>query len=196
MNAATRFDAGAFATPANVLTLSRILLSPPLFAVILTERDNRGASWAAFAIGLFVAITDNLDGKLARRQGTTRSGAFLDPLADKIVVLGVMTCLVAVDRYWWLPVALVALRELAVSVWRTYWARRGLAIPARRSAKYKTLVQGIALLLAVLPPLEEADAVHVVALWTAVALTLFSGAQYAIDGRKATSRTGEMTREV
>jgi CDP-diacylglycerol---glycerol-3-phosphate 3-phosphatidyltransferase len=192
VNAATRFQAGDFATPANLLTLSRILLAPPLFALILNAEDTRGASWAAFAVGLFVAITDNLDGKLARRQGTTRSGAFLDPLADKIVVLGVMVCLVSVHRYWWLPVALVAARELAVSAWRTYWARRGLAIPARRSAKYKTLVQGIALLLAVLPPLEDADAVHVIALWTAVAFTLVSGLQYAIDGQRALSRTGDL----
>jgi CDP-diacylglycerol---glycerol-3-phosphate 3-phosphatidyltransferase len=192
VNAATRFQAGDFATPANLLTLSRILLAPPLFALILNAEDTRGASWAAFAVGLFVAITDNLDGKLARRQGTTRSGAFLDPLADKIVVLGVMVCLVSVHRYWWLPVALVAARELAVSAWRTYWARRGLAIPARRSAKHKTLVQGIALLLAVLPPLEDADAVHVIALWTAVAFTLVSGLQYAIDGQRALSRTGDL----
>jgi CDP-diacylglycerol--glycerol-3-phosphate 3-phosphatidyltransferase len=193
VNATTRFDSGAFATPANILTLSRILLAPPLFALILMADDTKGASWAAFAVGMFVAITDNLDGKLARRHGTTRSGAFLDPLADKIVVLGVMICLVEVGRYWWLPVALVAVRELAVSVWRTYWARRGLAIPARRSAKHKTLVQGIALLLAVLPPLEDADTLHVVVLWIAVAFTLISGIQYAIDGQKAMSRTGDLT---
>jgi CDP-diacylglycerol--glycerol-3-phosphate 3-phosphatidyltransferase len=192
VNATTRFDAGDFATPANILTLSRILLAPPLFAIILMADDTRGASWAAFAIGLFVAITDNLDGKLARRQGTTRSGAFLDPLADKIVVLGVMVCLVRVDRYWWLPVVLIAARELAVSVWRTYWARRGVSIPARRSAKYKTLVQGVALLLAVLPPLEDADAFHALMLWIAVGFTLFTGAQYALDGQKATNRTGEI----
>lgn len=192
MNATTRFDAGAFATPANILTLSRILLAPPLFAVILANDDRRGASWVAFAIGLFVAVTDNLDGRLARRHGVTRSGAFLDPLADKVVVLGVMVCLVIVDRYWWLPVAIVAARELAVSAWRTYWARRGVAIPARRSAKYKTLVQGVALLLAVVPPLEDADAFHVVMLWIAVAFTVITGVQYAVDGQKAMSRTGEL----
>jgi CDP-diacylglycerol--glycerol-3-phosphate 3-phosphatidyltransferase len=191
VNAATRFQAGDFATPANVLTLSRILLAPPLFAIVLNADDTKGASWAAFVIGLFVAVTDNLDGRLARRQGTTRSGAFLDPLADKIVVLGVMVCLVAVDRYWWLPVALVAARELAVSAWRTRWARRGVAIPARRSAKYKTLVQGIALLLAVLPPLDDAGGLHAAALWIAVAFTLVSGLQYAIDGQRALSGTGE-----
>jgi CDP-diacylglycerol--glycerol-3-phosphate 3-phosphatidyltransferase len=192
VSAATRFEAGDFATPANLLTLSRILLAPPLFALILLSDDTRGANWAAFFVGLLVAVTDNLDGKLARRQGTTRSGAFLDPLADKIVVLGVMVCLVSVGRYWWLPVALVAVRELAVSAWRTYWARQGLAIPARRSAKYKTLVQGIALLLAVLPPLEDADAFLAAVLWVAVAFTLYSGWQYAVDGRNALSRTGEL----
>lgn len=192
MNAATRFDAGAFANPANILTISRILLAPLLFAIILSADDAYGTSWAAFAIGLFVAISDNLDGKLARRQGTTRAGAFLDPLADKIVVLGVMVCLVRVDRYWWVPVALVAGRELGISAWRTYWARRGVSIPARRSAKYKTLVQGVALLVAVLPPLEDADALHTVLLWVAVGFTLFTGAQYALDGQKTMSRTGEV----
>jgi CDP-diacylglycerol--glycerol-3-phosphate 3-phosphatidyltransferase len=194
MSAAARFDASAFATPANLLTLSRIVLAPPLFALILTADDRRGVGWAAFALGLVVAITDNFDGKLARRHGTTRSGAFLDPLADKFVVLGVMVCLVAVSRYWWLPVALVAARELAISAWRTYWARRGLAIPARRSAKYKTLVQGIALLLAVLPPLEHADTFVAVVLWIAVAFTIVTGLQYAVDGRNALSRTGDIAR--
>ncbi|HEV8298116.1 MAG TPA: CDP-alcohol phosphatidyltransferase family protein [Acidimicrobiales bacterium] len=191
MSAATRFDASAFATPANLLTLSRIALAPPLFVLILLANDRNGVSWAAFVLGLVVALTDNFDGRLARRQGTTRSGAFLDPLADKIVVIGVMVCLVGVGRYWWLPVALVAAREAAISAWRTYWARRGLAIPARRSAKYKTLVQGVALLIAVLPPLEDADRFVGTVLWIAVAFTIVTGLQYAMDGRNALSRTGD-----
>ena len=190
MNAATRFDASAFATPANVLTLARIALAPPLFALVLLAHDQRGTSWFAFALGLLIGVTDNVDGRLARRQGTTRSGAFLDPLADKIVVLGVMVCLVGVDRYWWFPVLLVAAREVAISAWRTRWARRGVSIPARRSAKYKTLVQGVALLLAVLPPLENADTFIAITLWIAVAFTLVTGLQYAFDGQKALSLTG------
>jgi CDP-diacylglycerol--glycerol-3-phosphate 3-phosphatidyltransferase len=162
-----------------------------LFVLILLANDRNGVSWAAFVLGLVVALTDNFDGRLARRQGTTRSGAFLDPLADKIVVIGVMVCLVGVGRYWWLPVALVAAREAAISAWRTYWARRGLAIPARRSAKYKTLVQGVALLIAVLPPLEDADRFVGTVLWIAVAFTIVTGLQYAMDGRNALSRTGD-----
>ncbi len=191
MNTTTRFQASDVMTPANVLTIARIVLAPPLFALILLADDRRGASWAAFVLGVVIALTDNFDGKLARRWGTTRSGAFLDPLADKIVVLGVMFCLVAVDRYHWLPVAIVTVREVAISVWRSRWARRGVAIPARRSAKHKTLVQGIALLVAVLPPLEHHSWPIDTLLWIAVAFTVVTGLQYAVDGQRAMSLTGD-----
>jgi CDP-diacylglycerol--glycerol-3-phosphate 3-phosphatidyltransferase len=102
-----------------------------------------------------------------------------------------MFCLVAVDRYFWLPVAIITARELAISAWRARWARRGLAIPARRSAKYKTLVQGIALLVAVLPPLEHHALPIDGLLWLAVAFTVVTGLQYAFDGQRALSRTGD-----
>ena len=88
--------------------------------------------------------------------------------------------------------ALIAAREFGISAWRTYWGRRGVSIPARRSAKHKTLVQGVALLIAVLPPLEDADALHSMLLWLAVAFTLFTGAQYAVDGKKLSNQMGEL----
>ena len=161
VNAATRFQAGDFATPANLLTLSRILLAPPLFVLILERRGHpRRVVGRRSRVGLFVAITDNLDGKLARRHGTTRSGAFLDPLADKIVVLGVMVCLVSVR-----PLLVAAGRARRGARARDQRVAHLLGAPrprhpgAHARAKYKTLVQGIALLLAVLPPLEDADAV-------------------------------------
>ena len=178
-------------TPANAVTVARILLSPLLFLVILENEATLGTSWGAVALGGLLAASDVIDGRLARRSATvSRSGAFLDPLADKIAVLGTMFCLVAVDRYFWLPVALIAAREIAISVWRMRWARMGLSVPARRSAKWKTLVQGFALFLAVLPPLEDNQGVINVALWVAVAFTLFSGWQYLRDGASATSLTG------
>jgi CDP-diacylglycerol--glycerol-3-phosphate 3-phosphatidyltransferase len=191
VNATTRFDSSRVMTPANVLTIARIVLSPALFTLILLADDRRGASWAAFVLGFVIALTDTFDGKLARRWGTTRSGAFLDPLADKIVVLGVMFSLVVVDRYHWVPVAIVTIREVAISVWRSRWARRGIAIPARQSAKHKTLVQGTALLVAVLPPLEHHALPIDVLLWIAVAFTVVTGLQYALDGQRALSHTGD-----
>lgn len=175
--------------PANLLTLARLLLSPLLFMLILQADDTRGASWAAFGLGLAMAGTDFFDGRVARRAGvTSRSGAFLDPLADKVVVLGAAFCLVAVERYWWVPVTLIAFRELGITAWRARWATDGVSIPARRSAKYKTFVQGVALAMAVMPTLEGSDLVLTAALWVAVAFTVATGLQYLIDGRAALAR--------
>ena len=178
---------------ANLLTGTRLVLSPILFWVLLEAEEQRGVSWAAFALGVVVAITDFFDGWAARRSAVVSgSGAFLDPLADKVVILGSGFCLVAVERYWWLPMTLIAVREFAITVWRTHWARDGVAIPARRSAKYKTCVQGAALTLAVCPPLATADAAVTIALWAAVVFTLVSGFQYLSDGAAAV--TAQRTR--
>ena len=172
--------------PANLLTIARLLLSPVLFLLILQAEDTRGASWAAFGLGVALASTDFFDGRVARRANVvSRSGAFLDPLADKVVVLGAAFCLVAVERYWWVPVTIMAFRELGITAWRARWAGEGVSIPARRSAKYKTFVQGVALAMAVMPSLESADAVLTGALWVAVAFTLVTGLQYLFDGRAA-----------
>jgi len=177
--------------PANLLTITRLVLAPVLFWLVLDARDTRGVSWAAFGLGVALAATDFFDGKVARRANVvSRSGAFLDPLADKVVVLGSSFCLVSVGRYWWLPVAIMTVRELGITAWRTRWAREGLAIPARKSAKYKTFVQGGALAMAVMPTLETADTAIAVALWVAVAWTVVTGIQYLLDGQNATSPTG------
>ena len=192
LRTAMRFNASARLTPANALTLARIVLAPVLFLLIFEAEDTRGASWPVFTLGVLLALTDHYDGQLARRHGTTRSGAFLDPLADKVVVIGAMVCLVMVDRYWWLPVALITAREVAITAMRAHYARSGMAIPARTSAKYKTLVQGIALLVAVIPLLEDTEMPAVVALWIAVGLTLWSGWQYVRDGSNATTTSGSL----
>lgn len=172
--------------PANLLTLTRLALAPLLFWLILDAPAAKGASWAAFGLGVAMAGTDFFDGRVARRSGVeTRAGAFLDPLADKVVVLGAGFCLVSVERYWWLPVTIIAVRELGITAWRTRWVGEGVVIPARRSAKYKTFVQGTAMALALLPPLQDADAFLAAALWVAVAFTVVTGAQYLLDARRA-----------
>jgi CDP-diacylglycerol--glycerol-3-phosphate 3-phosphatidyltransferase len=178
------FGPSAIATPANAVTMMRVLVAPVLWMLIVQDI----ASWPAFTLWAILTATDGFDGYVARRQGTTRSGAFLDPLADKILILGSMVALVAVGRFWWVPVALIAARELAVSVWRIWWGRRGVAVPASFAAKAKTVVQAAAIGFAVAPfvgadPAWPAD----VMLWAAVALTLVSGAQYMIAGRRATT---------
>jgi CDP-diacylglycerol--glycerol-3-phosphate 3-phosphatidyltransferase len=168
-------------TPANAITAVRLLATPVVIALIMLW----GASWFTFVFGGLLAMSDGIDGWLARRQGTTRSGAFLDPLADKVVVLGALFALVAKGIIWWLPVAIIAVREIAMSVYRSVAGRHGISIPARNSAKLKTLVQDIAIGLCLAPPLAGHWRVLNSAMWVAAFLTVFTGAQYLVDGRRA-----------
>jgi CDP-diacylglycerol--glycerol-3-phosphate 3-phosphatidyltransferase len=182
------FGPSALRTPANAVTLGRLLLSPLLLVLIV---DDVG-SWPAMALWVALAATDGLDGWLARRHGTTRSGAFLDPLADKVLVLGAMLALVAADRWPLWPVLLVAARELAIQAFRSFWARRGLAVPASALAKTKTVVQDVAVGLCLLPLTEDDRWVGDAALAVAVALTLASGLQYLVAGSRATRPGGSL----
>lgn len=176
-----RFGPSALATPANAITLARLLATPLLVVLVAVG----GTGWAPFAVALAIGATDGFDGWIARRQGTTRSGAFLDPLADKVVVLSALFVLASKSEMAWWPVGLVALREVAITVYRSVVGRRGVSIPARRSAKVKTLVQGTSILLALAPPVAPHRSVVGAVLWVAVAFTLVTGAQYLLDGRKA-----------
>jgi CDP-diacylglycerol--glycerol-3-phosphate 3-phosphatidyltransferase len=175
------FGPSALLTPANAITVARLLATP---AVVVTVAMH-GAGWWPFAVAFTIGATDGVDGWLARRQGTTRSGAFLDPLADKAVVLSLLFVLAAKAEFSWLPVALIAAREVGMSVYRSLAGRRGISIPARQSAKIKTLVQGIAILLALAPSVASHLVVLSVAIWAAVAFTLVTGGQYLLDGRRA-----------
>ncbi len=177
----TTFGPSALATPANGITILRLAATPVLIVLIMLW----GASWFTFVFGAVLALSDGADGWLARRQGATRSGAFLDPLADKVVVLGALFALVAKGILWWVPVALIAVREVAMSVYRSVVGRHGVSIPARGSAKVKTALQDLAIGLCLAPPLASHGTVLSIAIWAAAALTVFTGAQYLLDGRRA-----------
>jgi len=175
------FGPSALITPANGITVARLLATPVLVVMIAVG----GPGWAPFAVALAIGLTDGVDGWLARRQGTTRSGAFLDPLADKAAVVGSLCAVAAKGEVAWLPVAIIAAREVWMSVYRSLVGRRGVSIPARSSAKVKTLVQGIAILLCLAPSVAPHHDVLAVAVWVAVVLTVVTGAQYFLDGRRA-----------
>jgi CDP-diacylglycerol--glycerol-3-phosphate 3-phosphatidyltransferase len=176
----TTFGPSALATPANAVTGARVGLTPVLLGAVLAG----GASWPVFALWVALAGTDGLDGYVARRHGTTRSGAFLDPLADKLLILGAMACLVVEGVFWWVPVAVIGVREVWMSLYRGWLGRHGVSLPARRSAKLKTVVQSVAVGVALAPTLEGATWLISTALWGAVLLTVVSGAQYLADARR------------
>jgi CDP-diacylglycerol--glycerol-3-phosphate 3-phosphatidyltransferase len=183
----SRFGPSALLTPANLVTTLRFALTIPLLRIIAVD----GVSWRATVGWIILACTDGLDGWLARRDGTTRSGAFLDPLADKFLVLGAMFSLVSINRFAWLPVAIIAVREIGISLYRVYWGRRGLALPASRGGKLKTLLQGLAVAAAVMPPLATAYAwVGNILLWASVVVAVLSAVQYLWAGRSAATTSG------
>lgn len=179
------FGPSALATPANGVTVARLLLSPAVFALIVADP----VSWLTWTAWAALACTDGLDGWLARRHGRTRSGAFLDPLADKVLMLGGLFALVAVERFWVVPVAIITGRELVISLFRVYWGRRGVAVHASQLAKLKTLSQALAVGFAVFPPFVDLPRLADVALWTAVALAVASGLQYLHAGSSAGTRS-------
>jgi CDP-diacylglycerol--glycerol-3-phosphate 3-phosphatidyltransferase len=180
-SSASSFGPSALLTPANAITIARLLLTPVWLLVVIAQ----GPSWPSFLMGFVLAATDGVDGYIARRQGTTRSGAFLDPLADKFLVVGGLIALVFADALWWLPVAIITFRELAISGYRSWMGRRGVSIPARYWAKVKTVVQEVAIGFALLPLTSSVEWLPKGVLWIAVVITLVTGAQYLLDGRKA-----------
>jgi CDP-diacylglycerol---glycerol-3-phosphate 3-phosphatidyltransferase len=175
------FGPTALATPANGVTVARLLATPVVLILVL----QYGTSWLTVAAWFTLSCTDGVDGWLARRHGTTRSGAFLDPLADKFLVLGAMFALVIDARFWWLPVAIITIREFGISLYRSWVARQGISVPARPLGKAKTVVQDLAVGAALLPLIgDHHPGVAVALLYLAVVLTVVSGAQYIIDGRR------------
>ena len=178
MKAESTFGTSALATPANAVTITRLLVSPFLLVMIASG----GASWPAVAFWILLTSTDGVDGYLARRHGTTSSGAFLDPLADKVLVLGALAALVSRDDLSVLPVILIGVRELAVSLYRSWLAQRRISVPARWWAKVKTVVTEVAIGFALLPLTTDAPWLYRSLIWVAVVLTLVTGAQYLFEG--------------
>jgi CDP-diacylglycerol--glycerol-3-phosphate 3-phosphatidyltransferase len=171
--ATKRFGQGALATPANFVTLARILIAIPTFALI---RDH-GSSWRTVGLWFAITATDSVDGWLARRDGATRSGAFLDPVADKLIVLGGLAVLADRGVFPWWPVLLIAAREFAISAYRSIAGRRGIVLPALQLGKYKAFTQYCAVGFVLLPWTANDVGFQQVVLAIAVVLTVASGLQ-------------------
>ncbi len=180
-----RFTYGesALLTPANILTLVRLVVTPIFMWLIVTQ----GATWTTTVVGFSAAMSDYFDGIVARRQGTTRSGAFLDPLADKVVVLGSLYTLVYEHYHWWLPVAIITAREVWMTWYRSVMSQRGISIPAGALPKIKTMVQDLAIAFCVIPWTTSLHWLAVGTLWCAVVLTVITGWQYYRGGQRAMS---------
>jgi cardiolipin synthase len=174
----------------NLLTLSRILAVPIL--VFLLWRPSWWDYGITFVLYCLVGITDYFDGYLARAQGTvSRLGQFLDPIADKIMVVAVIAMLVstrqpgAVPIIWGfhiVPALVILLREITVSGLREFLAGLQVSVPVSALAKWKTALQmfalGALILAGAVPQVPWVHLVGLVSLWAAAVLTVVTGWDY------------------
>ena len=166
----------------NLLTLLRILLVPVL-VVALTEEIEHGSAIAA-VVFVLAALTDGLDGYIARSRATiTTFGKVMDPVADKLLIAAALLALVSLDRVAaWVAMVIIA-REFAVSGLRVAAGQQGVVIPASALGKVKTMVQSAAVLALIAAPNEDAIWVQVL-VYVMVLVTVVSGADYFLNFRR------------
>jgi cardiolipin synthase (CMP-forming) len=172
----------------NLLTMSRIAVIPIL--VILLYFDGHFWRWVALCLFVAACVTDFFDGYLARsRKQVSELGRFLDPIADKLLVAAVILVLVAERRLsgWTvLPALIILCREILVSGLREYLAGVNVGVPVSQLAKWKTLLQMVALGFLILGdeglPSWPVTLIGEAGLWAAAALTLFTGYDYLKTG--------------
>ncbi len=122
---------------ANKITTIRIFLVP-VFAVLYMLSQNL----AAGIVFLVAAATDGLDGYIARKTGTvTRLGKFLDPLADKLLIITAIICMVDKGTFSVVAAILIIARELIITAFRTVAMGEGIELAADNLGKIKTIIQ-------------------------------------------------------
>lgn len=174
--------------PANLLTFFRIAVIPAFVATFYA--DGHLGHWLGLILFVTAALTDMLDGYVARRWNfLSPMGRFLDPIADKLLVATAIIMLVDSERIagWDVLAAIVILcREILVSGLREFLAELQVAVPVTRLAKFKTTLQMFALSFLILGvaapwglPMEMMGSV---CLWAAAALTFYTGYDYMRAG--------------
>jgi CDP-diacylglycerol--glycerol-3-phosphate 3-phosphatidyltransferase len=164
-------------------TALRIVLTPVIMALILIPDDGDDTSALAAVLFAVAAITDWVDGRLARRWNvTSKLGSFLDTTADKLLVSGVLIALLGAERVSPWIVAVIVGRELVLMGLRGVIAAEGAVMAPSFLGKLKTSVQFLAIILAILRPGDEIGGLYIDqwAMLAAAAITVWSAADYLI----------------
>jgi CDP-diacylglycerol--glycerol-3-phosphate 3-phosphatidyltransferase len=177
--------------PANFLTVLRAALAPPI--ILLLVYRPTGISWSFWSGTIFViaALTDKADGYYARKyDAVTRLGEFLDPLADKCLMIPIMITMAVVSvpdvgrlLPVWVVVVVVA-RELLISAIRFVGARRGISFPASWSGKIKMFSQVVVVGVILFFPSSANSTLILVLVYAMAAITIFSGIDYLFRARR------------
>ena len=178
----------------NILTLGRMALLPVMVALFFLPLE--WAAWTCLSLYVVGAVTDFLDGWIARRfEQKSEFGAMIDPISDKVFVVTIMLMLVAVGRIdglMVLSVVIIIVREFIVSGLREYLGPKGVKLPVTKLAKWKTTLQMAALgFLIVGPYVFLATLIGNIALAGAAVLTLITGWGYVKTGLKILKTTDE-----
>lgn len=166
----------------NKLTMLRIIMIP-LFIIVLMS----GHYYISAVIFILASATDALDGHIARKYNlVTNFGKIMDPLADKMLVVSALVCLVELGEIaGWMVIVILA-REFTITGLRTVAAAQGIVIAAGWSGKIKTALQMIAvpaLLLQNWPFYYIGFPFATIMLWAAVIMTIISGTEYIIKNK-------------
>lgn len=169
----------------NKLTIGRIIAIPIFIVVFLM-----GYRYAAAVIFILAAFTDMLDGKIARKYNlVTNFGKLMDPLADKLLVMSALICMVELgDVAGWMVVVILG-REFIITGMRQVAAAQGIVIAAGTTGKIKTVTQMIAIPLLILDNwpfamLSFELPMDIIFLWIALIMTVISGVEYIVKNRK------------
>ncbi len=172
----------------NKLTVLRVL-AVPVFVILMlvpfTGQPCEGwAKWTALGVFIAAALTDLVDGKLARKYGqVTNFGKFMDPLADKLLVCSALICLTDLKRIpAWVVIVIIA-REFVISGIRLIAADDNVVIAASKWGKVKTVFQMI-MVGFMIGNLPVFDLLTALLMWIALALTLISLVDYIAKNRE------------
>ena len=176
-------EAASVASVPNLVSVLRLLLAPVFVAVALAGPDAGGARTAAAALFAVLIATDFVDGWIARSRGlVTDFGRLVDPIADKAITGSAFVVLSLLGELPWWITAVVLVREVSITVYRFVVVQQ-VVIAADWAGKAKTIAQGIALTLALVPLQawlgQVGHGICVATMTAAVALTLYSGLEFA-----------------
>lgn len=167
-------------TTASKITLVRVFLIPVMMVTLYLSGGQSGA-WMWVSLGIFVvgSLSDYIDGQIARRcNQVTDFGKFLDPLADKLLTIAVMTVFCQWGRFPAWALMIVLTREFAVTGLRLVAAPKGRVIAAAWSGKVKTASTMVGLILWMMLP--ESTVVGLIVSSVIVLTTVYSGVEYFI----------------
>lgn len=164
-------------TTASKLTLLRVIMIPAFMAVFLL-----GNHWVALAIFVVASVTDFIDGYIARHCNQVSDfGKFLDPLADKLLVVSAMLIFLELGRMPSWAVMVILTREFAVTGLRLVAVQGGKVIAAGWSGKIKTAATMVG--LCVMMAFMNYPIIDTIVTWIIVVTTLYSGIEYFVQNR-------------